>query len=79
MKAPEFIEKAKKGPVAFITIMQNGIPKMGKELFFWFIYILVVNFFAAYITSHALTAKANYLEVFRFVGATAFIGYALAI
>ena len=79
MKDPEFIEKAEKGPVAFITVMQNGIPKMGKELTLWFVYILVVNFFAAYITSHALSADAHYLSVFRFIGATAFMGYSFAL
>jgi hypothetical protein len=40
---------------------------------------LVVNVFAAYVTGRALGPGAEYLEVFRFVGATTFAGYALAL
>ena len=45
----------------------------------WFVYLLVVSYFAAYIASRALAPGAYYLEVFRFAGATAFIGYAVAL
>ena len=79
MKDPEMIEKWDKGPVALLTVLENGMPKMGKSLVQWFIYILVVSIFAAYIASHALPADAAYLAVFRFVGCTAFIGYSLAL
>ena len=79
MKSPEYIEKVNKGPVAFMTIFPSGMPSMGKSLFLWFIYILIVSIFAAYIASHALTVEANYLSVFRFIGATAFMGYAFAL
>jgi hypothetical protein len=43
----------------------------------WFIFILVVCLFSAYVASHALPRGANYQDVFRFVGATAFMGFAL--
>ena len=33
--------------------------------------------FAAYVSSHALAPGAHYHEVFRFIGATAFMGFAL--
>ncbi len=79
MKDPVLVEKMGKGPVALITVFENGMPKMGKQLFQWFIYILVVSIFAAYIASHALTTESSYLAVFRFVGCTAFIGYSLAL
>ncbi len=79
MKSPEFIEKATKGPVAFMTVMPSGIPGMGKQLVQWFVYCVVVSIFAAYIAGRALGPGADYLAVFRFAGCTAFVGYALAL
>lgn len=79
MGSSEFIEKMKKGPVAFITVMKNEAPKMNAQFVIWFIYAIVVGIFAAYIAGHALPSGAHYLSVFRFVGATAFIGYGLAL
>jgi hypothetical protein len=78
-KNPEFIEKANKGPVAFMTIMPSGIPSMGKSLLQWFIYCIIIGIFAGYIASRTLEPGAHYLTVFRIVGCTAFIGYALAL
>lgn len=78
-ESPEFIEKANKGPVAFITVFPNGVPGMGKSLAQWFVFCVVVSILAAYITSRALDPGAHYLEVFRFAGCTAFVGYALAL
>ena len=79
MATPEFQEKFNKGPVVMMTVMPNGAFSMGRNLGLWFVYLLVVSLFAAYITAHALPRGANYLQVFRFVGATAFIGYSLAL
>ncbi|MBZ5532698.1 MAG: hypothetical protein LAO20_14795 [Acidobacteriia bacterium] len=79
MKTPAFAEKLKKGPVMVLTVLPNGEWAMGQMLVMWFIYSVVVSFFAAYITGHALHAGSHYLEVFRFVGATAFMGYSLAL
>lgn len=76
--SPEFQEKMKKGPVAMLTVM-SGPPAMGKLLSQWFIYSVVVSLFAAYIASRAVGAGADYLDVFRFAGTTAFIGYAAAL
>ena len=42
-------------------------------------YIVVVTLFAAYISGRALARGADSLQVFRFVGATAFLGYAPAL
>lgn len=79
MKSPEFAEKIKKGPVVILTIRPNEMWKMGPTLGLWFLYSVVVGFFAAYIASHALAADAHYLQVFRFVGASAFMGYTFAL
>lgn len=79
MRSPEFIDKTTKGPVAFLTVMKSGPPAMGGSLVQWFIYSVVVGIFAAYIAGRALGPDAQYLEVFRFVGSIAFVGYALAL
>ncbi len=79
MGTPEFIEKIKKGPAAFMTVMPSGPPSMGMSLVQWFVYCIVVGIVAAYITGRALEPGAHYLGVFRFAGCTAFTGYALAL
>jgi hypothetical protein len=79
MKHPEFLEKMKKGPVVFMTIVPSGPPSMGINLFLWFLYSVVVSIFAAYIAGRALSPGSHYLAVFRFVGCSAFMGYSLAL
>jgi len=79
MQSAEFQEKLKRGPVAILTMMESGIPSMGKNLAMWFVYAIVVGVFAAYVTSRALPRGANYLQVFRFAGTVAFVGYSLAL
>jgi hypothetical protein len=79
MKDPAFIEKMSKGPVAVFTVMPSGPLAMGKSLVQWFIYSVVVSIFAAYIAGRALGPGTEYLAVSRFAGATAFLGYALAL
>lgn len=75
----EYKDKSSKGPVLFMTVIPSGQMSMGKSLVLWFVYCLVVGIFAAYIGGRALYPGADYLAVFQFVGATAFIGYGLAL
>ena len=77
--SPEFAAKLKSGPVMVVTVLPNGPFSMGRNLGLWFVYCLVVGIFAAYIAGRALPAGEPYLHVFRFAGATAFIGYSLAL
>lgn len=79
MKSPEFAEKLKSGPVMVMTVMPNGPSAMGQSLILWFLYSIVMSIFAAYIAGRALPAGAEYLSVFRFTGATAFIAYSTAL
>lgn len=79
MKSPEFIEKMKRGPVAMMTILPSGSPSIGKNLVMWFLYSIVVGIFAAYVASRALRTGADYLDVFRYAGTTAFAGYSLGL
>ena len=77
--SPEFKDKMNKGPVAIITVYPSGQFNMGSSLAMWFVYCLIVSVFAAYIAGRALEPGAHYLSVFRFAGATAFVGYSLAL
>ncbi|MGB2870046.1 MAG: hypothetical protein WBD36_16475 [Bacteroidota bacterium] len=79
MRSPEFIEKQKKGPVVMMTVWPNGPSSMTKNLVQWFLYSVVIGFFAAYVAGRALPVGAAYLQVFRFVGTTAFVGYTLGL
>jgi hypothetical protein len=69
----------KNGPVMVVTVMPNGPVSMARNLVSWFLYIAIVGLCAAYVAGRALPAGTAYLHVFRFIGATAFIGYSLAL
>jgi hypothetical protein len=79
MRSPTFINKLNKGPKVIFTVLPGGPPRMTMNFIGWFLYSVVVGIFAGYVTGHALPAGAVYLEVFRFVGTIAFIGYSLAL
>jgi hypothetical protein len=79
LSSPAFLDKMKTGPVMMLTAMPNGPMSMGRNLALWFVYCLVASVFAAYIAGRALPPGTPYLQVFRFAGATAFIGYSLAL
>ncbi len=75
MNSPEFQEKMVRGPVATLSVRPNGPANMGKMLGAWFVFILVVSIFAAYVTSRALVGGGDYGDAFRFAGTTAFVAY----
>ena len=78
MNSPEFQEKVRKGPGAILAIWPGGHPSIVINLTQWFLYSVVVGIFAAYVAGRALGPGAHYLAVFRFVGVTAFVCYAVA-
>jgi len=77
-KSPEFQEKMSKGPSFIMTIWPSGRHGMTQQLVLWFVYCVVVGIFAAYVAGRALGPGAQYLQVFRFAGVTAFACYAVA-
>ena len=80
MKDPAFQEKMKRGPMAVLTIMRGDMKTSFRNaLILWFVYSIVVNIFAAYVGGRALRPGAEYGEVFRFVGTTAFLAYSFAL
>ena len=74
--SPEFKAKLKEGPVQILTVLPNGPFAMGKSLLLWFVYLVVISFFTAYLTAHALPAGAHYRAVFRLAGTVSFLAYA---
>ncbi|MCW8875915.1 MAG: hypothetical protein OQK51_02555 [Kangiellaceae bacterium] len=79
MESEEYQEKLKAGPVGILVALPNEPWPMGKSLAQWFIYCLVVGFFASYIAVQALQPGADYLTVMRIVGVSTFAGYALSL
>ena len=76
MKSPEHKEKVKRGPVVLLNVFPKGGSSMGMSLVLWFVYLLVVGTFGAYVAGRALPVGAHYLSVFRFVGTVTFLTYA---
>jgi hypothetical protein len=74
---PEVIEKYKRGPVGFLTIVPAGPPAMGKNLVQWFLYSVLVSLFSGYVAWHGLGRGAHYLDVFRVAGSVALAAYAI--
>jgi hypothetical protein len=74
MKTPEFKAKMQRGPVFLVTFM-SGEMAIGKNLALWFIYLLVISYFAAYVGAHAGALSAVPVHSRRIIGITAFLGY----
>jgi hypothetical protein len=79
MKSAAFAEKMMQGPNVVMTVHPTGAWSMGRTLALWFLYLLVVTIFAAYVAGRALPPGTEYMQVFRFVGTVAFVGYAVAL
>jgi hypothetical protein len=76
MQTPEMKQKYTEGPLVVMNIIRPGVPAMGKNLIQWFVYLLVVSLFIAYVAMHSIPLGAQYLHVFRIVGAIGFLAYA---
>lgn len=77
MGSPEMMEKYQQGPVAMLNVWPNRPPAMGKSLVQWFLFILLISFFVAYLTGRTVAAGADYLAVFRVAGTVGFMAYGL--
>ena len=79
LRDPAFLQKVNEGPNLVLTVMPAGPFSMGRNLVQWFLYCLVISLFAAYIASRALPPGTEDMQVFRFTGTTAFLGYSAAL
>ncbi len=75
MNSAESKERFRLGPVGLMTVLPSGPPNMPKYLGMWFVYCLVMGFIVAYLAGIVLAPGTHYMEVFRFVGTAAFLGY----
>jgi len=79
MRSPEFAEKMRAGPNLIMTVLPSGAWSMTKNLTQWFLYLVLVGVFVAWVAGSALPAGADDYHVGHLVGITAFIGYTLAL
>ena len=78
LKDPDIQQKFKEGPLAYITIVQTGIPNMGPNMIMMFAFNVLVGIVCAYFVSRTAAPDAEYLAIFRISGAVAFVSYGMA-
>ena len=78
-KRPEIRQKFEEGPLAYITVVRNGVPDMGPRLVGMFLFFVLVAILSAYFVSRTLAPDAPYLEVFRIAGTAAFVANGIAV
>lgn len=78
-KKPEVIQKFDDGPVAYMTVVPNGMPSMGKNMVMSFIFYLVVGAIVAYVATRTMGANTEYLQVFRVTGVVAWLTYGFGV
>lgn len=79
LRDPAFQARRQEGPNIVMTVLPKGGNSMGRSLGLWFVYLVVVAIFAAYVAGRALGPGAAYPQVFRFVGVTAFLALAVGL
>ena len=78
LKDEKVAQKYIDGPQAYITVIPNGLPKMGGKLILSFLYYVFVGILCAYMVTRTVPVDAGYLQVFRVAGTTAFIAHGIA-
>jgi hypothetical protein len=78
LKEPAFAAKFETGPIAIITSIKSGMPKMGKSLSLWFGFCFLVSFVAAYIARHTLMPGVVGMLPMQVTGTVAFAAYGLS-
>jgi hypothetical protein len=68
-------QRYKNGPVGLLTVLPNGLPKMGKLMVQQISFFLFGCVLIAYCATLALEPGAEYMAVFRFVAAVGFLAF----
>lgn len=78
MSSEEYKAKLERGPRIMLTVLgpENSMPR---NLVRWFVYLIVIAIFAAYVAGLTLGPGTEYMTVFRATSTLAFAGYALAL
>ena len=77
-KNPEVQQKFKDGPLAFVTILPNGMPSMGRNMVLMFVYFIFIGVLCAYFVSRIVDPGSDYLGIFRVAGCVAWIANGVA-
>jgi len=79
MQSPEMKKKLEEGPAGLLVLWERWNVSMAKNMAGWFVYLLIVSIFVAYLTGHVLASGATYLAVFRVAGTAAVLAFAGAL
>lgn len=79
LKDPAYVAKLERGPVGFLTLMPNRIPSTAKGLALSLTYYLAASTAVAYVASQTIPPGAEFMRVFRVIGAVAWLAYATAV
>lgn len=77
LRKEEVRKRFEKGPMGLLYLSAPGLPNMGRSLGSWFLYLLVVSCFVAYVASRTVPWGAPYLQAFRVAGTVAFLAYGM--
>lgn len=78
LKNDDVKRKYEEGPLAYVTMLPNGLPKMGGRLVGQFAFFVGIGILCAYFVSRTLGPEADYLAVFRIAGTVAFVAGSFA-
>jgi len=78
MEDPKVQQRFKDGPVAIVTIMESGLPPMGKLLVQQFLFFLIGSVFIGYVVSLGLMTGSPQIEIFQILFVVGFICFGWA-
>jgi len=78
MNNADMKQKFETGPVALLTVMPSGLPKMGKLMGQQISFFLFGSILIAYAATLVLSPGAEYMVVFRFVSTVGFLAFGWA-
>ena len=72
-------EKLKSGPIAMISVFENGLPKMGKLLIQQILFFIVACIMIAYIATLTLNSSSDFMSIFRILMIVGFLTFGYGI
>lgn len=78
MNDPAVQARFKKGPIAIVTIMEKGLPPMGKLLSQQLLFFILGSLLVAIVGCLSLTKGAQSAEIFQLLFVTGFFGFGWA-
>jgi len=67
--------KFKQGPIAMISVFEDGLPPMGKLLIQQFLFFIGACLLIAYVATLAVTSTADFMSVFRLTLVVSFLTF----